>query len=157
MQARLVHGHPRKRLASVRITTQRDSNPTAHRRGSCDHVGAVICVIVEISVAPEGVAQLADDSDKVYAEIIRSVPGFLFGTLGVKVDDHRALGVVYFESAETFHAAGPVIEGLREAVGISPGATFTLTEWDIVVRRAGLDPSKLFSQSGETAAPGASA
>jgi hypothetical protein len=117
----------------------------------------VICLIVEISVAPGDVAQLADDSDHVYAEILKTVPGFLFGTLGVKREDRRALGVVYFESAETLDAAGPVIEGIREAVGISPGVTFTLTEYDVLVSRAGLESSRLFSRIGGAAAPDAPA
>jgi hypothetical protein len=117
----------------------------------------LICVIVEISVAPEDVAQLADDVDHVYAEIFKTVPGFLFGTLGVKPDDRRVVAVVYLESAEALRAASPVIEGIREAVGISPGATFTLTEYEVLVSRAGPEPTRLFSQIDGTAAPGAPA
>jgi Antibiotic biosynthesis monooxygenase len=113
----------------------------------------LVCVIVEISVAPDDVAQLADDVDQVYAEIFKTVPGFLFGTLGIKRDDRAVLAVVYFESTEALDAARPVIEGVREAVGISPGATFTLTEYEVAVRRAGLEPCKLFPRSDETAAP----
>jgi hypothetical protein len=37
----------------------------------------VICVIVDISVAPDHMAQFADDADRVYAEIFKTVPGFL--------------------------------------------------------------------------------
>ena len=114
----------------------------------------VICLIVELSVAPDAVDQLADDSDKVYAEILKTVPGFLFGTLGVEREDRRALGVVYFDSAEALEAAGPVIEGIREAVAISPGVTFTLTPYEVLVSRAGPDPSRLFSPIGGTATRG---
>lgn len=115
---------------------------------------ALVCVIVEISVAPDDVDQLADDADQVYAEILRSMPGFLFGTLGIKRDDRAARSVVYFESAEALDAARPVIEGIREAVGISPGATFTLTEYEVLVSRAGPEPTRLFSQISGPATPG---
>lgn len=115
----------------------------------------VICLIVEISVAPDAVDQLADDSDRVYAEIFKTVPGFLFGTLGIRRGERDALAVVYFENSEAFEAARPVIEGVREAMGVSPGATFTLTAYEIVASGVGLEPSRLFSRSGETAAPGA--
>lgn len=117
----------------------------------------LICVIVEISVAPDDLAQLTDDSDKVYAEIFKTVPGFLFGTLAVKREEHAAVAVVYFENAEALDAARPVIEGIREAVGISPGATFTLAEYDVVVSRVGLEPSRLVSQVGGPAPPEAPA
>jgi hypothetical protein len=113
----------------------------------------LICVIVELSVAPDAVDQLADDSDKVYGEILRTVPGFLFGMLGVEREHRRALGVVYFESAEAFDAATPVIEGIREAVAISPGVTFKLTPYEVLVSRAGLEPSRLFAPIGGTATP----
>jgi hypothetical protein len=115
----------------------------------------VICLIVELSVAPDAVGQLAEDADKVYAEILKSVPGYLFGTLGVERESRRALGVVYFESEETLDAAGPVIDGIREAVAISPGVTFTLTPYEVLVSRAGLEASRLFAPIGGTATPGA--
>jgi hypothetical protein len=117
----------------------------------------VICVIVEISVAPDHLAQLADDSDKVYAEIFKTVPGFLYGSLGVRSEDNSAVAVVYFETAETFRAAESVIEGVREAIAISPGATFTLLDYEVIVAGAGPEASKLFSPTGGTAAPGAPA
>jgi Antibiotic biosynthesis monooxygenase len=111
----------------------------------------VICVIVEISVAPDHLAQLADDADKVYAEIFKTVPGFLYGSLGVRSEDNAAVGVVYFESAETFRAADSVIEGVREAIAISPGATFTLLDYEVIVRGVGPEASKLFSPIGGSA------
>ena len=114
-------------------------------------------MIVELSVDPDDLAQLADDSDRVYAEIFKTLPGFLFGTLGVTSDGQGAVGVVYFESEEAFRAAEPVVEGVREAVAISPGATFTLREFEVVVRRAGLEPAKLLPPSDQAAAPGAPA
>ena len=117
----------------------------------------MICVIVESSVAPDDVARLADDLDRVYAEIFKTVPGFRFGTLGVRPDDRGVVGVVYLESAGVVRAAGPVIDGIREAVGISPRATFTLTHDDVLVSRAGPEPSRLFSQIDGTATPGAPA
>jgi hypothetical protein len=117
----------------------------------------VICIIVEISVAPDALAQLADDADKVYAEIFKTLPGFLYGALGVRGQDGRAIAVVFFETAETLRAAEPVIEGVREAVAISPGATFTLEDYEIIVRGVGPEASKLFSPIGGTAAPGAPA
>lgn len=114
-------------------------------------------MIVEISVAPDDVAQLADDTAHVYAEILKTVPGFLFGTLGIKRDDRTVRAVVYFESAEAFDAAGPVIEGIREAVGVSPGVTFTLTEYDVVASGAGPEPTKLFWQIDDRSTPSAPA
>jgi hypothetical protein len=117
----------------------------------------VICVIVEICVAPDDLAQLADDADNVYGEIFRTVPGFLYGSLGVREQDNAAVGVMYFESADAWQAAEPVMEGVREAVGISPGATFTLVEYDVIVRRVGFEPSRLFPPLEGTPAPGAPA
>src|SRR5438105_3893923 len=98
-------------------------------------------------------AQFADDADKVYAEIFKTVPGFLYGALGVRHQDERAVGVVFFETAEAFRAARPVIEGVREAIAISPGATFTLLDYEIIVRGVGAEASKLFSPIGGTASP----
>jgi hypothetical protein len=117
----------------------------------------VICVIVEISVAPDLLAQLADDADKVYAEIFKTVPGFLYGALGVRREDERASAVVFFETAEAWRAAEPVIEGVREAMSISPGATFTLLDYEVIVRGVGPEADRLFSAIGGTAAPGAPA
>ncbi len=117
----------------------------------------MICVIVEISVAPDDLARLVDDTDKVYAEIFKTVPGFLYGTLGVRRADQRVVAIVYFDSAEAFRAADSVIEGIREAVGISPGATFTLTDYEVLVWRKGLESGEPFESSGETATPGAPA
>ena len=116
---------------------------------------AVICVIVKISVSPDDLAQLVDDSDKVYAEIFKTVPGFVYGSLALGREDREALAVVYFESIEAFRAAEPVIEGIREAAGISPGATFTLSEYDVIVSTPGIEPSRLFGSAAGTAAPGA--
>jgi hypothetical protein len=113
----------------------------------------VICVIVEISVAPDHLAQLADDADSVYVDIFKTVPGFLYGSLGVRGDENRAVAVVYFETAETFRAAESVIEGVREAMAISPGATFTLLDYEVLVRGVGPEASKLFSSIGGSAAP----
>lgn len=115
----------------------------------------MICVIVEISVEPDDLALLADDADKVYAEIFKTVPGFLYGSLAVGKEANGAIAVVYFESAETLRAADSVIEGIREAVGISPGATFTLNEYDVIVRGVGPEANKLFAPIGGAAAPGA--
>lgn len=115
----------------------------------------MICVIVDISVAPDLLAQLADDADKVYAEIFKTVPGFLYGALGVRGEDQRATAVVFFETAEAWRAAESVVEGVREAVAISPGATFTLLDYEVIVRGVGPEAEKLFSQMGGTAAPGA--
>ncbi len=118
---------------------------------------AVICVIVEISVAPDQMAQFADDADKVYAEIFKTIPGFLYGALGVRRQDERAVGVVFFETAETLRAAGPVIEGVREAVAISPGATFTLLDYEVIVSGVGPEADKLFALIGGTPSPDAPA
>jgi hypothetical protein len=115
---------------------------------------AVICVIVEISVAPDHLAQLADDADKVYAEIFKTVPGFLYGSLGIRREENRAVAVVYFETAQTFRAAESVIEGVREAVAISPGATFTLVDYDVIVRGVGPEADTLFAPIGGSAASG---
>lgn len=117
----------------------------------------MICVIVEISVAPDHLAQLADDADRVYAEIFKTVPGFLYGSLGVRREENDAVAVVYFETAETFRAAESVIEGVREAVAISPGATFTLIDYEVIVRGVGPEASKLFAPLGGSAAPDAPA
>jgi hypothetical protein len=117
----------------------------------------VICVIVEISVAPDHLGQLADDADKVYAEIFKTVPGFLYGVLGVRRQDQRAVAVVFFETADTLRAAESVIEGVREAMAISPGATFTLADYEVIVRGVGPEAEKLFSPIGGTATPGATA
>jgi hypothetical protein len=117
----------------------------------------VICIIVEISVPPDLLAQLADDADKVYAEIFKSVPGFLYGALGVRGEDRRTAAVVFFESAEAWHAAASVVEGVREAVAISPGATFTLLDYEVIVRGVGPEAEKLFSPIGGTGPPGAPA
>jgi hypothetical protein len=112
---------------------------------------------VEISVAPDDLNRLVDDTDKVYAEIFKAVPGFVYGTLGVRGEDQRLVAVVYFESAEALHSAESLIEGIREAVRVSPGATFTLTDYEVLLHRQGLESSKLFAAGGETAAPGAPA
>ena len=117
----------------------------------------MICVLVEVSVAPEDLAQLADDADRVYGEIFKSVPGFLYGSLGVRQQDNAAIGVMYFESAEAWQAAEPVMEGVREAVGISPGATFTLVEYDVIVTRTGPEPTRLFPPIGGASTPSAPA
>lgn len=117
----------------------------------------MICVIVEISIAPEDVAQFVDDADKVYADVFRALPGFLFGTLAVGTEDRRAVGVVYFESADAWRGASSVIEGIREAVRISPGVTFTTAEYEVVVRTVGSDRVKLLSPIEGTGAPGAPA
>lgn len=114
---------------------------------------AVICVIVDISVAPDQMAQFADDADKVYAEIFKTLPGFLYGALGVRREDERAVGVVFFDTAETLRAAEPVIEGVREAIAISPGATFTLLDYEVIVRGVGPEADKLFAPIGGAAAP----
>jgi hypothetical protein len=110
---------------------------------------------VEISVAPDDLAQLADDADKVYAEIFKAVPGFLYGSLAIRREENALVAVVYFENAETFRAAESVIEGVREAVAISPGATFTLVDYEVIVRGVGPEADKLFSPIGGTAGPGA--
>ncbi|MGN6872909.1 MAG: hypothetical protein ACTHMY_31365 [Solirubrobacteraceae bacterium] len=102
-------------------------------------------------------AQFADDADKVYAEIFKTVPGFLYGALGVRREDERAVGIVFFETADTLRAAEPVIEGVREAIAISPGATFRLLDYEIIVRGVGPEADKLFSPIGGTATPGAPA
>jgi hypothetical protein len=99
----------------------------------------MIFVIVEISVVPEHMAQFADDVDRVYAEIFRTVP------------------VVFFETAEAYHAAEPLIEGVREATAISPGGTFTLVDYVVIVRGVGAEADKLFSPIGSSGAPGAPA
>lgn len=117
----------------------------------------MICVIVDISVPPDDLAQLADDVDKVYAEIFKTVPGFLYGALGVRREDQRAVAVVFFETLEAWLAAASVVEGVREAVAISPGATFTLVDYDVLVRGVGPEAEKLFSPIGGTAAPSAPA
>ncbi len=117
-------------------------------------IGAVICVIVDISVAPDHMAQFADDADKVYAEIFKTVPGFLYGALGVRTQDERAIGVVFFDTDETLRAAEPLIEGVREAIAISPGATFTLVDYEVIVRGVGPEAEKLFAPIGESAEPG---
>lgn len=117
----------------------------------------MICVIVDISVAPDHVAQLADDADKVYAEIFKTVPGFLYGALGVSGQDERAVATVFFENAEAFRAAAPLIEGVREAVAISPGATFTLLNYEVIVSGVGPEPDKLFAPIGGGADPAAPA
>jgi hypothetical protein len=117
----------------------------------------VICVIVDISVAPEHLAQFADDADRVYAEIFKTVPGFLYGALAARPGEARAVAVVFFETAEAYHAAEPLIEGVREASAISPGATFTLVDYEVIVRGVGAEADKLFSPIGGTAAPGAPA
>jgi len=117
---------------------------------------AVIFVIVEISVAPDDVAQLADDAEKVYAGIFETLPGFLYGSLGIRREERTAVAVVYFESADALRAADSVIEGVREAMGISPGATFTLVDYDVTVRGVGVEAHKLFAPIGG-AAPGAPA
>jgi hypothetical protein len=113
----------------------------------------VICVIVDISVAPDHMAQFADDADKVYSEIFKTLPGFLYGSLAVRREDKDAVAVVYFESAETLRAADSVIEGVREAVAISPGATFTLLDYEVIVRGVGPEADKLFAPIGGAAAP----
>jgi hypothetical protein len=105
----------------------------------------VICVIVEISVSPEDVVRLTDDVDKVYADIVQELPGFLFGSFAVRREDHRAMGVSYFETEEAWRAAASVIEGIREALKISPGATLAICEYEVVVRRGGSEATKLFS------------
>ncbi|HET6867773.1 MAG TPA: hypothetical protein VFH80_17785 [Solirubrobacteraceae bacterium] len=117
----------------------------------------MICVIVEISVAPDLLAQLADDADKVYAEIFKTVPGFLYGALGVRPQEQDATAVVFFETAEEWRAAESVVEGVREAISISPGATFTLRDYEVIVRGVGPEAERLFSPIGGTAAPGAPA
>jgi hypothetical protein len=117
----------------------------------------VICVIVDISVPPDDMAQFADDADKVYAEIFKTVPGFLYGALGVRREDERAVGIVFFETADAWRAAEPVIEGVREAIAISPGATFTLLDYEIIVRGVGPEAEKLFSPIGGSATPGSAA
>lgn len=117
----------------------------------------MICVIVDISVAPDHLAQFADDADQVYAEIFKTVPGFLYGALGVRRQDDRAVGVVFFETAETWDAAEPLVQGVREAIAISPGATVTLMDYEVIVRGVGPEANKLFSPIGTSGAPGAPA
>lgn len=117
----------------------------------------MICIIVDLSVSPDHMAQFADDADKVYAEIFKTVPGFLYGALGVRRQDARAVGVVFFETAETWLGAESVIEGVREAVAISPGATFTLVDYEVIVRGVGPEADKLFLPISGSAAPGAPA
>jgi len=117
----------------------------------------VICVIVEISVARGDLAQLADDADTVYAEIFKTVPGFLYGALGVGRENEGVVGVVFFETAESLRAAEAVIEGVREAVAISPGAKLTLRDYEVIVRGVGPEADKLFAPIGGTATPGAPA
>jgi hypothetical protein len=85
------------------------------------------------------------------------VPGFLYGSLGVRREENTAVAVVYFETAETWGAAESVIEGVREAVAISPGATFTLVDYEVIVRGVGPEASNLFSPIGGSAAPSAPA
>ena len=118
---------------------------------------AVICVIVEICVSPDQMAQFADDADKVYAEIFKTLPGFLYGALGVRRQDGRSVGIVFFETAETLRAAEPLIEGVREAVAISPGATFTLLDYEVIVSGIGPEAHKLFAPIGGASAPDAPA
>jgi hypothetical protein len=115
----------------------------------------MICVIVDISVAPEHMAQFAEDADKVYAEIFKTSPGFLYGALATRPEDSRAVAAVFFENAEAYHAAEPLIEGVREATAISPGATFTLVDYEVIVRGVGPEADKLFSPIGGSGAPGA--
>jgi hypothetical protein len=117
----------------------------------------VICVIVDISVPADDMAQLADDADKVYAEIFKTVPGFLYGALGVRRQDQRVAAVVFFETADTLSAAESVIEGVREAVAVTPGATFTLLDYEIIVRGVGPEADKLFAPISGTATPGSPA
>jgi hypothetical protein len=50
-----------------------------------------------------------------------------------------------------------VIEGVREAVAISPGATFTLIDYEVIVRGVGPEAGKLFSPIGGSGASGAPA
>jgi hypothetical protein len=100
-------------------------------------------------------AQFADDADRVYAEIFKTVPGFLYGALATRSEGARAVAVVFFETAESYHAAEPVIEGVREATAISPGGTFTLVDYEVIVRGVGADADKLFSPIGGSDAPGA--
>jgi hypothetical protein len=64
---------------------------------------------------------------------------------------------VFFETEEAWHAAEPVIAGVREAVAISPGATFTLVDYEIIVRGVGPEAIRLFSPIGGSAAPDAPA
>ena len=115
---------------------------------------AVVCVIVEISVGPDDVAQLADDAEKVYAGIFETLPGFLYGSLGIRREECTAVAVVYFDSAEALRAADSVIEGVREAMGISPGATFTLVDYEVTARGVGPEAHKLFAPIGGAAASG---
>ena len=117
----------------------------------------MICVIVEISVAPDDMAQFAEDADRVYAEIFKSVPGFLYGALATRPEDGRAAAVVFFETAEAYHAAEPLIEGVREATAISQGGTFTLVDYEVIVRGVGAEADKLFAPIGGSGAPGAPA
>ncbi|HKO28836.1 MAG TPA: hypothetical protein VJU80_15360 [Solirubrobacteraceae bacterium] len=102
-------------------------------------------------------AQFADDADKVYAEIFKTLPGFLYGAFGVRRQDERAAAAVFFENEEAWQAAQPLIEGVREAVAISPGATFTLVDYEVIVRGVGPEADKLFSPIGGGATPGAPA
>jgi hypothetical protein len=100
------------------------------------------------------VAQFADDADKVYAEIFKTLPGFLYGALGVRRQDGRTAAAVFFENEDAWRAAQPLIEGVREADAISPGATFTLVDYEVIVRGVGPEADKLFSPIGGTAASG---
>jgi hypothetical protein len=117
----------------------------------------MICVIVDLCVSPEHMAQFADDSDRVYAEIFKTAPGFLYGALATRPEDARAIAVVFFESAEAFHAAEPLFDGAREAMAISPGGTFTLLDYEVIVRGVGVDAEKLFSPIPGSGPPGAPA
>jgi Antibiotic biosynthesis monooxygenase len=114
----------------------------------------MICVIVEISVPRDHMAQFADDAERVYAEIFKTVPGFLYGALATRPEDARAVAVVFFETAEAYHAAEPVIEGVREAIAISPGVTFTMIDYEVIVRGVGDEADRLFSPIGGSGAPG---
>lgn len=117
----------------------------------------MICVIVDLSVAPEHMAQFADDADRVYAEIFKTAPGFLYGALAARAEDARAVAVVFFETAEAFQAAEPLFEGAREAIAISPGGTFTLIDYEVIVRGVGAEADRLFAPIGGSGAPGAPA
>jgi PAS domain S-box-containing protein len=104
----------------------------------------MICLLVEAPIRPEIVAQFVEDSKNVYGDYFRAQPGFVFGTMGVRREEGRAIGVWYFDTREHLLRARDLFARLRAALSASLGVSVTTLQFDVLVSRVGPAAVALF-------------
>ncbi len=104
----------------------------------------MICLLVEAPIREELVAQFVEDIKSVYGDYFRAQPGFVFGTMGVRREERRAIGVWYFDTREHLHQARGLFARLRGALSVSLGVSATALQFDVLVSRVGPAAIELF-------------